>query len=117
MYSDPVELYFMFRKLFVSHFHKLTILSAEGDKIVGLCALFENLLQAKDPELFFHLRRIDVQPLHIVFKWLMRAFSGYLASSQLLDLWDRIIAFNSLEILPSKHEFLFHKLSHKHTSF
>ena len=30
----------------------------------------------------------------------MRAFSGYLASNQLLALWDRILAFDSLEILP-----------------
>jgi len=30
----------------------------------------------------------------------MRAFSGYLASNQLLALWDRIVAFDSLEILP-----------------
>jgi hypothetical protein len=29
----------------------------------------------------------------------MRAFSGYLASNQLLALWDRILAYDSLEIL------------------
>ena len=38
--------------------------------------------------------------LRVAFKWLVRAFSGYLASEQVLMLWDRIIAFNSLEILP-----------------
>lgn len=38
--------------------------------------------------------------LRIAFKWMMRAFSGYLASNQLLALWDRILAFDSLEILP-----------------
>jgi len=31
----------------------------------------------------------------------MRAFSGYLASNQLLALWDRILAYDSLEILAS----------------
>jgi hypothetical protein len=30
---------------------------------------------------------------------MMRAFSGYLASNQLLALWDRILAYDSLEIL------------------
>ncbi|XP_072040881.1 TBC1 domain family member 19-like [Amphiura filiformis] len=29
----------------------------------------------------------------------MRAFSGYLASDQLLLLWDRILAYGSLELL------------------
>jgi Na+/melibiose symporter-like transporter len=29
----------------------------------------------------------------------MRAFSGYLASNQLLALWDRILAYDSLKIL------------------
>lgn len=32
----------------------------------------------------------------------MRAFSGYLGSNQLLALWDRILAFDSLEILPGR---------------
>ena len=30
---------------------------------------------------------------------MMRTFSGYLASNQLLALWDRILAYDSLEIL------------------
>lgn len=30
---------------------------------------------------------------------MVRAFSGYLATDQLLLLWDRILGYNSLEIL------------------
>ncbi|XP_048460896.1 TBC1 domain family member 19-like [Rhincodon typus] len=30
---------------------------------------------------------------------MVRAFSGYLATDQLLFLWDRILGYNSLEIL------------------
>jgi hypothetical protein len=30
---------------------------------------------------------------------MMRVFSGYLASNQLLALWDRILAYDSLEML------------------
>lgn len=37
--------------------------------------------------------------LRISFKWMVRAFSGYLATDQLLLLWDRILGYNSLEIL------------------
>ena len=102
VFSDPVFLYFMWREMFMSHFVKLFIISSDPECIVGLCALFESVLQSKDLQLFVHLRKIDCQPLRIVFKWIIRAFSGYLLSSQLLDLWDRIIAYNSLQILPSK---------------
>ena len=91
----------MFREFYMTHFHKLNIISSDPQGILSLCYLFESLLQAKDPELFFHLREIQAQPLRIAFKWIMRAFSGFLASSQLLELWDRILAFNSLEILSS----------------
>ncbi|KAA3674094.1 uncharacterized protein DEA37_0004970 [Paragonimus westermani] len=37
--------------------------------------------------------------IRFVFKWLMRAFSGFLAPDQVLLLWDRILGFDSLEIL------------------
>ncbi|RUS90119.1 hypothetical protein EGW08_002086, partial [Elysia chlorotica] len=68
--------------------------------IVSLSLLFEQLLQAEEPELFYHLKQVGCQPLKIAFKWMMRAFSGFLASDQVLLLWDRILAFDSLEVLP-----------------
>ena len=37
--------------------------------------------------------------LRLAFKWLIRAFSGYLASEQVLLLWDRVLAYNSTDIL------------------
>ena len=37
--------------------------------------------------------------MRIAFKWLMRAFAGHLFVRELLALWDRVIAFDSLEIL------------------
>ena len=40
--------------------------------------------------------------LRIVFKWLMRAFSGYLSSGEVLRLWDKVFAYDSLEILPGR---------------
>jgi len=42
--------------------------------------------------LFFRLR--------IVFNWFLFAYSGYLSTDQTLQLWDRIIGFESLRILP-----------------
>lgn len=35
----------------------------------------------------------------MVFKWIMRAFSGHLPPEQLLFLWDFILAYDSLEVL------------------
>lgn len=51
-----------------------------------------------------------VHRLRISFKWMVRAFSGYLATDQLLLLWDRILGYNSLEILAGKSKCLFVKL-------
>ncbi|KAH8877100.1 TBC1 domain family member 19 [Schistosoma japonicum] len=67
--------------------------------ILCLCLLFEQLLQIREPEIFFHLKSFGAQPVRFAFKWLMRAFSGFLAPDQVLLLWDRILGFDSLEIL------------------
>ena len=37
--------------------------------------------------------------LRIAFKWMVRAFSGYLSTDQLLLLWDRILGYDSLEVV------------------
>lgn len=37
--------------------------------------------------------------IRVVFKWLMKGFSGHLLPEQLLNLWDMIIAYDSLEVL------------------
>jgi len=44
---------------------------------------------------------LDGRPasLRVAFKWMVRAFSGYLSTDQLLLLWDRVLAYDSLEIL------------------
>lgn len=43
---------------------------------------------------------ICVISIRVVFKWLMKGFSGHLLPEQLLNLWDIIIAYDSLEVLP-----------------
>lgn len=45
----------------------------------------------------FYIRCFRVK---IVFKWLMRGFSGHLPPEQLLYLWDLILGYDSLEIIP-----------------
>lgn len=41
-----------------------------------------------------------VSRVRLAFKWIMRAFSGHLPPEQVLFLWDLILAYDSLEILP-----------------
>lgn len=38
--------------------------------------------------------------IRVVFKWIMKGFSGHLLPEQLLNLWDMVIAYDSLEVLP-----------------
>ncbi|XP_013072479.2 TBC1 domain family member 19-like isoform X1 [Biomphalaria glabrata] len=99
LYNDVVRLYYVFRHMYVNYFFRLHSVSSHPQGIVALSLLFEKLLQAEEPELFYHLIQVGCQPLKIAFKWLMRAFSGFLASDQVLLLWDRILAFDSMEIL------------------
>ncbi|XP_022079609.1 TBC1 domain family member 19-like [Acanthaster planci] len=99
VYSDPYKLYYIFREMYTRHLFRLHTISSHPEGIVSLCILFESLLQSSQPQLFYHLREVGAQPLRIAFKWMMRAFSGYLASDQLLLLWDRILAYGSLQLL------------------
>ncbi|XP_078475009.1 TBC1 domain family member 19 isoform X1 [Lampetra planeri] len=99
LYHEPHTLYYAFRQMYVRHFFRLHSVSSHPSGIVALCLLFETTLQRLQPRLFHHLRDIGAQPLRIAFKWLVRAFSGYLATDQLLLLWDRLLGFNSLELL------------------
>ncbi|KAH3840801.1 TBC1 domain family member 19-like [Dreissena polymorpha] len=99
LYKEPVKLYYAFRAIYTRFFFRLHSISSHTQGIVCLSLLFENLLQTHEAELFFYLKSVGCQPLKIAFKWLVRAFSGYLSSDQVLLLWDRILAYNSLEIL------------------
>ena len=42
----------------------------------------------------------EIQPLRLVFRWMMRGFSGHLPPEQLLYLWDLVIAYDSMEVFP-----------------
>ncbi|XP_059844986.1 TBC1 domain family member 19 isoform X1 [Hypanus sabinus] len=99
LYHEPSKLYQVFREMYVRFFFRLHNISSHSSGIVSLCLVFETLIQTYLPQLFYHLREIGAQPLRISFKWMVRAFSGYLATDQLLFLWDRILGYNSLEIL------------------
>ncbi|KAL6118532.1 tbc1d19 [Pungitius sinensis] len=99
LYNEPSKLYSVFREMYIRYFFRLHSISSSSSGVVSLCLQFERLLQTHLPQLFYHLRQIGAQPLRIAFKWMVRAFSGYLSTDQLLLLWDRVLGYDSLEIV------------------
>ncbi|XP_063681044.1 TBC1 domain family member 19-like isoform X1 [Bolinopsis microptera] len=100
IWSDPVILYNVFKALYTRFFFRLHSLSSHPQGILSLCQQFETMLQTHQPQLFYHLREMGSHPLKHAFNWIMHAFAGYLETSQLLLLWDRVIGYGTLEILP-----------------
>ncbi|KAK2960780.1 putative TBC1 domain family member 19 [Blattamonas nauphoetae] len=98
--TDPAQKYSIFRGLYTRYFRKLSHLASEPESLIHLCALFESLAQSFDISAYIHCLKLGVPPLKIAFRWIYYAFSGFLHPSQLLLLWDRMIGFDSLWILP-----------------
>ena len=71
-----------------------------GHGLIGLAHQFESYFKERDPILFKHLIQIGSHPVRIAFRWLIRAFSGFLPVQEVLYLWDYILSMDSLEILP-----------------
>lgn len=89
-----------FNSLIARYFYNLHTLSDSKGSILYLSALFENLVKQKDPQLYFHMAfELDIQPLEIAFKWILYAFVGILEIGEVLLMWDRLIAYNSTDIL------------------
>ncbi|XP_030759933.1 TBC1 domain family member 19 [Sitophilus oryzae] len=100
LFNNSVELYFVFRAFYLRYWHRLHRVCASSQGIVSLCLQFERLLQCYEPNLWNHFKKCRIYPLRVVIKWIMRAFSGHLPPEQLLTLWDIILAYDSLEIIP-----------------
>ncbi|XP_048516497.1 TBC1 domain family member 19 [Dendroctonus ponderosae] len=100
LYNNAVELYFAFRGFYLRYWHRLHRVCASPQGIVALCLQFEKLLQCFEPSLWHHFKKCRIHPLRVVIKWMMRAFSGHLPPEQLLTLWDIILAYDSLEVVP-----------------
>jgi hypothetical protein len=99
-FESSVKIYLCFSQFYQRHLHRLHNISSHVESIVGLSRQFEDLLQSKEWALFQHLISLGVQPLKLTFNWLMQAFAGPLDSYQTFLLWDRIIGFDSLLLLP-----------------
>ncbi|XP_044255390.1 TBC1 domain family member 19 [Tribolium madens] len=100
LYDDPIQLYFVFRTFYIRYFHRLHRVCGNPQGVVALCLQYEKMLQCFEPSLWHHFRKCQIHPVRVVIKWIMRAFSGHLPPEQLLNLWDLILAYDSLEIIP-----------------
>jgi len=100
LFSDPADVYFTFRSVYANYCCRLhTVSSGTGD-ILQLSRQFEVVLQETNPALYFHLLEKGLPPLRIAFNWIVFGFAGYLEVDQILALWDRILAWDSLLLLP-----------------
>ena len=78
----------------------LTSISSIQNSIICLSILFEKYAFIANHKLFVHLNNIDSPAIKIFFPLIQNAFIGYLNPEQLFLLFDRILGFRSLDILP-----------------
>ncbi|RLN46576.1 hypothetical protein BBI17_007617 [Phytophthora kernoviae] len=95
-------------QLYVRYWSKLNAIRTERGTMLPLCKLFEELIVRSSPTTVFHLINIGIKPLDIAFPWIQSAFSGVLDIDQVLLLWDRVISYDSLEIVAIFAAALFH---------
>ncbi|XP_047737622.1 TBC1 domain family member 19-like [Hyalella azteca] len=100
VYEDPMPLYFTFREMYCRYWSLLHVISSHSQGAAALAMQFEQLLQSTERQLWYHCSALGINLCSIVFRWLVRAFSGYLRPDQLLQLWDAVLAYGTLEVLP-----------------
>jgi hypothetical protein len=100
LFQRPEPMYFTFRMMWCRYWCRLNCIRSHQQTLLPLCRMFEELLQAHEPKVFFHLLKLGVHPLQIAFPWIQLAFTGYFEVEQVLLLWDRIIGFDNLNVLP-----------------
>ncbi|TMW62426.1 hypothetical protein Poli38472_005044 [Pythium oligandrum] len=108
LYTDPVQLYYVFREMYIRYWSRLNAIRSDHATILPLCRLFEDLVVRSSSAAVFHLLNVGVQPLDVAFPWIQGAFSGVLELQQLLLLWDRIVGYDSIQLLAVVAAALFH---------
>lgn len=98
--SDRVEeVYYVFRSFYCRYFCYLNSLTSHPKGIISLCRLFEETLQTCESDLMYYLDSLGVSPLRLAFPWITYAFVGYLEVDQVLLLWDRVLGYDSLDVI------------------
>lgn len=100
--ADRLETgYPLFRAFYCRYLCRLHTISCQPATLIPLCALFESLIFTSVPHVVYHLVQLgpDTAPLRFAFPWIVYSFIGCLRAEQVLILWDRIVGFNSTELI------------------
>lgn len=100
LYHREESIYFALRAMYAKYWCRLNYISTQPETLLPLCKLFEALLIEAHPALFYHLLQLHVPPLSIALPWIQLAFVPILDVDQVLLLWDRVLGFDSLLVLP-----------------
>jgi Rab-GTPase-TBC domain len=99
MYTGAIDAYFVFRQMYCRYWCRLHTISSYPGSALYLAKMFESLVQTCKPTAYHHAVTVGVHPVRIVFPWIFCAFSAYLPVLQVLQLWDRVLAHDSLDLI------------------
>ncbi|CAK8996825.1 TBC1 domain family member 19 [Durusdinium trenchii] len=100
--ADRLETaYPIFRSFYCRHLCRLHTISDHPETLLSLCALFEQLVVSTAPRAAQHLQFVlDSSPLRYAFHWIVTGFVGSLPAEEVLQLWDRVLGFDSVALVP-----------------
>lgn len=99
--ADRLETaYPIFRAFYCRHLCCLHSISDHPNTLLSLCRTFEDLVNLAAPRAAHHVFTLDASPLRYAFHWIVTAFAGCLPAEQVLQLWDRILGFDAVELVP-----------------
>ncbi|CAM9916426.1 unnamed protein product [Discosporangium mesarthrocarpum] len=100
LFEQREAVYFALRAMFARHWCRLNAIRSRPGTLLHLLKMFEALLQRHHPQLVLRLLQLGVQPLQIAMPWIQFGFVTFLEVDQVLLLWDRILGYDSLGLLP-----------------
>lgn len=96
------DVYPLYKKFYCRYLCRLHSISMEKNSLLSLCALFETLFIKKCPQAaynLFHLSPNEPLALKIALPWIIKSFVGFLHVEELLLLFDRMLGYDSVEII------------------
>ena len=100
VYEQEEPMFYCLRAMYARFWCKLNVMRTAKSTLLPLCKLFEQLVIEHHPRLFFYLVQIGVDPLAVALPWIQFGFVGLLDVDQVLLLWDRVLGFEDLSLLP-----------------
>eukprot|EP00903_Cladosiphon_okamuranus_P008442 g8112.t1 len=99
LFEEREAVYFALRAMFARYWCRLNAVRSGPGMLLRLLKLFESLVQWHHPRLVLKLLQLGVQPLQLAMPWIQFGFVTYLEADQVLLLWDRLLGYDSLDLL------------------